>query len=75
MNPLIDHCETCRYYRELLGYEEAEHDDAAHGECRRYAPRALTIPNGQAYKECDGEASALFPHVNPWVWCGEYQEK
>ena len=56
-----DRCETCRYAWKVWGHSNA------HLECRRHAPRGVTVEN-YAYRD-----KAVWPEVGFSEWCGEFK--
>jgi hypothetical protein len=59
-------CKHCLWFHQ-------SNPDAAVGECRRYAPRALTaiIERPSDY----GDAYGMFPLMSISEWCGEFGSK
>ena len=64
-------CESCPYFS--WDFEDAEPSKSAViGDCRRHAPRPVTVPEDNA-----GESYPLegeWPLVFPTDWCGEHPD-
>ena len=58
--PVVEKCETCRFYKQVLQWEV--------GECRRRPPRVVDFDR-------DGEPCSPFPHLHRDEWCGEWEQK